>query len=70
MSKYLDFRLAEWETKAKVFNVVSKTQGYRLGQIKWYDKWRQYCFFPQRFLDTVFSVECLNDICEFIKGIR
>jgi len=36
-----------------------------LGMIRWYSKWRKYCFFPSD--DTVFEQECLRDIASFIE---
>lgn len=68
MSKYLEFSLIEQKPKTKVVGVWSKRSSDRLGLIKWYGKWRQYAFFPEN--DTLFNVECLNDIQTYIKGLR
>jgi hypothetical protein len=35
-----------------------------LAEIKWFPRWRKYCFFPIG--DTVFEEKCLGDIAEFI----
>jgi len=69
MSEYLEFSLIEKKPKTKVIGVWrgSKNSGYRLGIIKWYPKWRQYAFFPEA--ETIFNVECLNDIQDHIKEI-
>jgi hypothetical protein len=39
-----------------------------LGEIKWYSAWRTYCFFTAS--DTVFNVDCLEDIQNFINQLQ
>ena len=68
MSKYLEFALLEKKPKTQVIKVMSKLHGNRLGVIKWFGRWRQYGFFPEP--ETVFNIECLNDIQSYIKGLR
>ena len=51
----------------KTKNFAVYTQGEKctyLGRIKWFFRWRQYCFFPEN--DCVFSKGCMNDINDFI----
>ena len=68
MSKYLIFRPMEDKPKTKVFAVVSKNDvNQRLGVVKWYGSWRQYCFFPDE--ETVWNIDCLNDIIYFTKSL-
>ena len=68
MSEYLEFRLLENKPKTKDIEVLSKTHPVSLGIIKWFNGWRQYTFFPRE--GTVYSVECLDDIQSYIKGLR
>ena len=68
MSKYLEFNTLEQKPKTKVIEIISKRGRERLGIIKWFPRWRQYAFFPE--VDTIFNVECLNDITFFIRGLR
>ncbi len=68
MSKYLEFALIELKPKTKVIKVMSRLHGNTLGNIKWYGAWRQYAFFPGS--DTLYNVECLNDIISYIKELR
>ena len=68
MSRYLDFALLEKKPKTQVIKVMSKIHGNRLGVIKWFGRWRQYGFFPEP--ETVFNLECLNDIQSYIKGLK
>ena len=67
MSKYLEFNTLEQKPKTKVIEIVSKRGGERLGIIKWYPRWRQYAFFPEA--NTIFNIECLNDIILFTRGL-
>lgn len=67
MSKYLEFNVIEEKPKTKVIGIWSKKNGNRLGIIKWYGPWRQYAFFPET--GTIFNIECLNDISEYIKEL-
>jgi hypothetical protein len=49
--------------KTRVWEVWS-VGGVRLGEIKWWGRWRAYCFFPEE--DTLYNMECLKDIAIFI----
>lgn len=51
--------------KLPVFVVVNRKSGSMLGQLKWYSKWRQYCFFPNAV--TVFNSSCLRSINDRIS---
>ncbi len=44
---------------------VEATDGGVLGEIKWFSRWRRYCFFPQP--ETVFEQVCMREIGEFIE---
>lgn len=50
----------------KVWNVVSKSSGVTLGQVRWYSAWRRYCFFPQP--ETVWSPDCQRDVAAFCEA--
>jgi len=67
MSKWIDIVPALPNKKTNVWHVNSKdsTRWFNLGVIKWFGRWRKYCFFPS--LDTVFEEDCLRDISEFIE---
>lgn len=74
-SKYMTFELLGYSDSGltRIFVVNSKNgkaradDGFRLGIIKWYAPWRQYCFFPDS--GCVFSKGCLNDIENFIQEL-
>lgn len=48
--------------KTKIFTVMSSSGDY-LGTIKWFGRWRKYCFFPGR--DTIFDDKCLAEITTY-----
>ncbi len=39
----------------------------RLHEIKWYGRWRQYCFFPEE--GAIWNTRCLEDVQEVIKAL-
>ncbi len=49
------------------YRIFNNRSGLSLGTIEWYARWRQFCFFPQRFSETVWSAECLADLQNAIK---
>ncbi len=68
--RYRYIRMEEMYKKGKtsVYGVYSNSSGTYLGTIEWYNHWRQYCFMPT--IDTVFSVDCMEDINSFIRGLK
>jgi len=58
---YLEFEeLWPEGRKTAIVGVYSKSHGMRLGQIMWWGRWRQYCFFPDG--HTIFNVGCMETI--------
>ena len=61
---YIDFVLAPIQHgKTHVWDVMTNG-GDRLGQIRWFGRWRQYAFFPCE--GTLYSRVCLTDVADFI----
>lgn len=56
--------------KTREYHIVNKTQGLRLGVIKWFGRWRQHCFFPEPFDETVWSAGCLADIQDILRQLK
>lgn len=54
------------DLKTLRFLVQSHT-GSCLGEIRWYNHWRQYCFYPMG--ETVFNSDCLKDINYFVDQL-
>lgn len=48
----------------KIWICENINNGAKLGIIKWYGSWRQYCYFTSP--DRIFSVGCLKEISDFI----
>lgn len=62
---YLIFVRVADTGKTLVWDVRSVRASALLGRIKWFGRWRQYCFFPEG--DTIFNRGCLDDIASFIS---
>lgn len=69
--KYLSFVELKPKPKTKVFEVRSKSSNGLLGFVQWYAQWRKYCFLTASgtVWGTVFDVDCLGDIQDFIDGL-
>ena len=67
MSKYMEFDKVGDTGKTEIWNIISKSSEFILGQIKWYGPWRQYCFFPSP--NSVFNNGCMDDIKKFISEL-
>ena len=63
MSKYLEFIKDEKGTI-----VLSKRQNSILGEIRFYQPWKQYVFEPVP--NALFNDECLTDIIQQIKSLN
>jgi len=66
-SKYIIFDLAGDTGKTEIWNIISKSNEFMLGQIKWYGPWRQYCFFPSP--HSVFNPTCMKDISNQVRHL-
>jgi hypothetical protein len=65
--EYLNFRDEGPVSPGSVthkFSVTSRHTNVLLGYVKWYNQWRQYCFFST---DVVLDVKCLQDIKSFVE---
>ena len=69
--KEYDIENDEWLTfakigqtkKTKIYEIKSKCDKSVLGEVKWYPKWRNYCFITPEF---VFSDRCLMTLARFV----
>jgi hypothetical protein len=66
-TKYLKFVLNSRipGKKTDVVEVINVHHFFTIGYIKWYSKWRQYCFFPLG--ETIWNKDCLKDVNEIIN---
>lgn len=51
--------------KTRVFTVHSTHDSSLLGEVRWFARWRKYCFFPTS--ATVFEQICMRDVSDFIE---
>lgn len=51
--------------KTMVWAVLAKEDLAKLGEVKWFGRWRCYAFFP---MDAIFEQKCLREIADFIEG--
>jgi len=70
MSDYLEFKINPYKKNGtkSVYWVISKNRGGILGEIKWYYKWRQYCFYPSD--GTLFNKGCMQEIINFMEKLN
>jgi len=69
-TKYLAFVLVpnEDKRKTKVVAIINKNHQEIIGEVRWFSRWRQYCFFPAT--DTTWNVNCIQDIGDFIGELN
>lgn len=51
----------------KTYSVVSKQSFDILGEVKWFGRWRAYCFYPTS--ETIFDRKCMQEITDFINQL-
>jgi len=62
---YLDYEFVGRTESGKtcIWDVKSRGNSAPLGQVKWYDAWRKYVFYPSP--NTLFDYSCLQEIALF-----
>jgi len=53
----------------KIFYCKNK-HGDHLGDVFYYSTWHQYVFEPEQYIWTVFSMECFEDIADFLGKLN
>jgi len=66
--KYITMIKTKDLPRTAIFDVYTKSGDAVLGEIKFFPRWRQYCFFPED--DCVFSKGCMVDINDFIVQLE
>jgi hypothetical protein len=59
-TQYLRFVEFPKREKTRIIAVMNIHHEQIIGMIKWFGRWRQYCFFPST--ETVWNINCLNDV--------
>lgn len=68
-AKWIIFTLTEDTGKTKKYFIFTKDTlvSTKLGEIKWFGRWKQYAFFPEP--NTIFEKQCLKDITVFLETL-
>lgn len=66
-TKYLLFVVGDNRGKTKVINIINIHHHEVIGEIKWFTKWRQYCFFPYN--QTIWNKTCMEDVYKVIHDL-
>ena len=66
-TQYLKFFVGEGQGKTKTIYILNIHHDELIGRIKWFSRWRQYCFYPHN--DTIWNAVCLNDVNAVIKQL-
>jgi hypothetical protein len=53
--------------KTKVIAILNIHHDDIIGEIRWFSRWRQYCFYPHN--ETIWNFDCLNSVNEVIKEL-
>ena len=74
VTKYLMFESDEPKPNTKVWRVLNRHHGDLLGYVKWYAKWRQYCFWGHDGYNCpegiILSAKCIRDIEDFLIQVN
>ena len=63
-TEYLRFIDKESKQITKIIGVVNIHHDEEIGEIKWFGKWRQYCFYPSD--NTIWNRSCLEEVYRVI----
>jgi hypothetical protein len=64
---HIRFNLIKELEKTNIYGVFTKTDDL-IGIVKWYPRWKQYCFFPDK--ETIWNNGSLKDLQNFIKQVN
>lgn len=52
----------------RTFELVKKPHGYRMGVIKYFNSWRQWCFFADP--DQAFNSDALRLVADYMENLN
>lgn len=70
MSQWIEFLELVPKAKTKVFSVHSKVFGCEIGTVKWHPAWRKYCYIPITEGTSIYDMDCLMTIANFLKDLN
>lgn len=59
---------AKGQTRIVAVAGIGAARGDKLGEIRWFSRWRQYTFYPEP--GTIFNHDCLKAIAGFCKAMH
>lgn len=69
-NKYIAFWLDTKQPKTKKTKVIAVINIHHdeiIGEIRWFSKWRQYCFYPYN--ETIWNIDCLSSVTDVIREL-
>jgi hypothetical protein len=64
-TEHLRFKSTPSESgKTAIVDIYSVASGDKLGQIRWFGRWRQYCFYPENL--TIWNTGCMESVVGYI----
>ena len=66
-TEYLRFIDKESRQITKIIGIVNIHHDEEIGEIRWFGKWRQYCFLPSP--NTIWNTTCMEDVQTVIKEL-
>lgn len=66
-TKYLAFVIFPTEKKTKTIAIINRHHDEVIGEIRWFSRWRQYCFFP--YDGTIWNTDCMSSVEDVIKEL-
>ena len=67
-TKYLAFVVVPSKGKTKIITIINRHHEEVIGEIRWFSRWRQYCFFP--YDGTIWNTTCMEDVQNVINGLK
>ncbi len=64
---HIQFHVTPKDPKRKTAIWIVANGDYILGLVKWFPRWRKFCFFPREDEPTVYEETCLRDIASFME---
>jgi hypothetical protein len=54
--------------KTHIYEVGSESSGVKLGEIRWFGQWRQYCFYPED--QTIWNENCMYSVVQVLRSLN
>jgi hypothetical protein len=69
MYQFIHFSLIGFDEEMRpCYGCLARADQFRLGEVRWFQRWKQYCFFCAP--ETLHSHQCLLDIADFLQQLN